>query len=133
MIDASNQLREKRKITCSTVWSINNEDHKMSSKDLEVRDSILTDEKIPEDIQVLIINAASQTGINIKSPIDYVVVHSTDEDVVTQVIGRVRHDVDTVYLFEKEKIERVLITSNMLDAKWIGVKLYKKDKENSAK
>lgn len=101
MIDLYNALSE-RDIACATVWSINAKKHTMSEEDLKARESILKYERIPRDIQVLIINAACETGLNIKSDVDYVVVHSTDADTVTQVIGRVRHDVDTVYYLTKD-------------------------------
>lgn len=101
MIDLYNALAE-RDIACATVWSINAKKHTMSEEDLRARESILKYERIPRDIQVLIINAACETGLNIKSDVDYVVVHSTDSDTVTQVIGRVRHDVDTVYYLTKD-------------------------------
>lgn len=101
MIDLYNALSE-RDIACATVWSINAKKHTMSEEDLRARESILKYERIPRDIQVLIINAACETGLNIKSDVDYVVVHSTDEDTQIQVIGRVRHDVDTVYYLTKD-------------------------------
>lgn len=101
MIDLYNALSE-RDIACATVWSINAKKHTMSEEDLKARESILKYERIPRDIQVLIINAACETGLNIKSDVDYIVVHSTDADTVTQVIGRVRHDVDTVYYLTKD-------------------------------
>jgi hypothetical protein len=127
MMEVYNALSE-RDIPCATVWSINNPDHQMTKDDLRVRDTILTKETIPEDIQVLIINAASQTGINIKSPIDYVIVNSTDEDVVTQAIGRVRHDIETAYILTNEKTEYAYIPHSKI-VKWIYMELRKEDKE----
>ena len=128
MVEVYNALSAERDMPCATVWSINNQNHQMSKDDLRVRDSILTKETIPEDIQVLIINAASQTGINIKSPIDYVVVNSTDEDVVTQAIGRVRHDIETAYTLTNEKTEFAYIPHSKI-VKWIYMELHKEDKE----
>lgn len=129
MVTVYNALNGDRGIPCSTIWSINNPEYKMSEEDLAVRASILTREKIPDNIQVLIINAASQTGINIKSPIDYIVVNSTDEDVVTQAIGRVRHDIDTVYLLTRDSSDFAYLPQTKFDRKWLDIPLYKEDKE----
>lgn len=123
MIDIYNVLAE-RDISAATIWSMANE-HKMSEEDLQVRQSILAHDKIPDDIQVLLINAASETGINIKSDIDYVVINTTEADAITQVIGRVRHDIDTVYLLTKDSNN---IEIN-LDDKWLNKPLYKEDKD----
>ena len=95
-------ILQERGLSVACVWSINNEKHQMEERELEVRTEILENERIPEDIQITIINAASETGLNIKSEIDYVVVHSTNEDTVIQATGRVRHDIDTLYLLTKD-------------------------------
>lgn len=125
MIDLYNALSE-RDIACATVWSINAKKHTMSEEDLKARESILKYERIPRDIQVLIINAACETGLNIKSDVDYVVVHSTDADTVTQVIGRVRHDIDTVYYLTKD-VSNITI---VVPEQYLNKPLSKEDKKS---
>lgn len=124
-------LSVERDITCATIWSMN-ASKEMSVDDLRVRSSIIDHERIPSDIQVVIINAASETGLNIKSDVDYVVVNSTDVDTVAQVVGRVRHDLDTVYYLEKKAGSTVYITEGHID-KWLDRPLYKEDKTTLCK
>ena len=80
------------------IWSINNTDYKMSAEQLEVRRSILEDWVIPPQYDLLIINSSSETSLKIKSPVDYVIVHSGNPDTQTQVRGRVNGDLQTLYL-----------------------------------
>ena len=84
------------------LWSIHNEEHPMSDEQLAVRDAILKTECIPEDIDILLINAAYETSINIRNEdFNTVIIHSANPDVQTQVRGRLRHDIDTLYLHDK--------------------------------
>ena len=88
------------RIVC--LWSIHNEDHTMSDDQLAVRDEILKTERIPEDVDILLINAAYETSINIRNEdFQTVIIHSSNPDVQTQVRGRLRHDIDTLYLHDK--------------------------------
>lgn len=128
MIDLAEQL-EARSIKCAAIWSIANNDYKMCDDDLRTRKSILEDERIPDDIQVVFINAASETGINIKSNIDYIVVNSIDEDTVIQVIGRVRHDIDTVYYLDRERTDGYYYISQDKIFKWLAMPLTVIDKD----
>lgn len=80
------------------IWSISNPDHKMTEEQLEVRRSILDDATIPPGYDLLIINSSSETSLKIKSPVDYVIVHSTNPDTQIQVRGRVNSDLKTLYL-----------------------------------
>ena len=80
------------------IWSINNADHKMTAEQLEVRRSILEDWVIPPQYDLLIINSSSETSLKIKSPVDYVIVHSDNPDTQVQVRGRVNGDLQTLYL-----------------------------------
>lgn len=80
------------------IWSINNPDHKMTEEQLEVRRSILDHSTIPPGYNLLIINSSSETSLKIKSPVDYVIVHSSNPDTQIQVRGRVNSDLKTLYL-----------------------------------
>ena len=102
MKEAAKQVDDGwRNICC--LWGLHNGDHIMTSQQLEVRDAILTTKRIPDDIDLLFINAAYETSINIENE-DYrvVVVHSSNPDVQTQVRGRLRHDIDTLYLHDSD-------------------------------
>lgn len=117
-----------RGISAGGFWSINNKEHPMSEEQLRVRDSVIKTGTIPNDIQVLVINEASQTGLNVFSDIEYVVVNDTDPDTQIQVRGRVRHDIDTLYTRDIGSEKYTLITGRSLDPRWLGRKLYEEDK-----
>jgi len=80
------------------IWSINNADHKMTEEQLDARRSILENWVIPPQYDLLIINSSSETSLKIKSPVDYVIVHSSNPDTQIQVRGRVNGDLQTLYL-----------------------------------
>lgn len=80
------------------IWSTANKAYPMTEEQLSVRDSILKDYTIPEAYNLLIINSSSETSIKIKSPVDYVIVNSTNQDTQVQVRGRVNGDLNNLYL-----------------------------------
>lgn len=81
-----------------SIWSIRNIDYPMSEEQLSVRKSILENYEIPNEYNLLFINASSETSIKIKSKVDYVIIHSTNEDTQIQVRGRVNNDLKYLYL-----------------------------------
>lgn len=90
-----------RNICC--LWGLYNTDHIMTDQQHKVREAILATRRIPDDIDLLFINAAYETSINIDNE-DFrmVIVHSSNPDVQTQVRGRLRHDIDTLYLHDSD-------------------------------
>ena len=105
------------------IWSINNSDHAMDEEQLEVRRSILEEWTIPPQYDLLIINSSSETSLKIKSPVDYVIVHSSNPDTQIQVRGRVNGDLETLYL----PIEGVPAVS--VPAEFLGRQLFRADKQ----
>jgi len=81
-----------------SIWSIRNTDHTMSEEQLNVRKHLLNNFEIPAEYHLLIINASSETSLKIKSPVDYVIVHSGDRETQIQVRGRVNSDLSCLYL-----------------------------------
>lgn len=128
MIEIRNTLT-KRGIVSEGFWSINNPDHQMTQEQLDIRESVVLNGIIPDNVQVLLINASSETGINIKSPVDYVVVNDSDPDTQTQAVGRVRHDLETVYLRDLDPSKFTYIPYYAVDEKWLNRPLYTEDKE----
>lgn len=105
-----------------SIWSVNNLDHKMTESQLNARECVLKDFSIPEQYDLLIINSSSETSLKIKSPVDYVIVHSTNPDTQVQVRGRVNSDLKTLYLpVEGTPVVRV-------PQAYIGRKLFTEDK-----
>ena len=105
------------------IWSVKNADHPMSEEQLAVRESILQDYAIPTGYNLLIINSSSETSLKIKSPVDYVIVNSTNEDTQIQVRGRVDSDLKYLYLPAGED------DSIVLPSKFLGVKLFTNEKQ----
>ena len=81
-----------------SIWSIRNTDHTMSKEQLNVREHLLNNFEIPAEHHLLIINASSETSLKIKSHVDYVIVHSMDNETQVQVRGRVNSDLSCLYL-----------------------------------
>ena len=117
---------DDRGINNICIWSMSNE-NKMSQEQLDAITSVTKYEKMPDNVQILIINAAYETGLNIKSQVDYVVVNDSNEDTQTQVIGRVRHDIDTVYLLDKAN-NIVWISGKQMEG-WLDKPLTVEDKD----
>ena len=105
------------------IWSINNPDHPMTAEQLEVRRSILEDWVIPSQYDLLIINSSSETSLKIKSPVDFVIVHSSNPDTQVQVRGRVNGDLQTLYL-PTEGVPTVTVP-----AEFLGKRLFRADKD----
>lgn len=99
------------------IWSINNPDHPMKEEQLEARRSILEDWVIPPQYDLLIINSSSETSLKIKSPVDYVIVHSSNPDTQIQVRGRVNGDLPTLFL-PTEGVPTVSVPAQFL-GRWL--------------
>ena len=89
-----------KKICC--LWSVHST-KEMTKQQLEVRSALLTGERIPKEIDLLFINAAYETSINIRNT-DFrtMVIHDSNPETQIQVRGRLRHDIDTLYLYDKQ-------------------------------
>ena len=104
------------------LWSINNTEHPMDAEQLAVRKYILDHSKLPPEYNLFIINASSETSINIFSQVNYIVVHTKEKETQVQVRGRYRDDLDRLYLWDSEaKIE--------VPQEFLGKKLFTDDKK----
>ena len=125
-----NMLSDKGLSVCG-LWSTHNEKYPMTEQQLLVRKSILEDGIIPDNIDVLIINASYETGININDKrIDLVIIYSTSKDTQIQARGRVRKDITNLYLLHNSVYTQISIK---LDDKWLERPLTKIDKDMLAK
>lgn len=106
------------------IWSIGNPGHSMNEEQLAVRNSILKEFTIPPQYDLLIINSSSETSLKIKSPVDYVIVHSTNPDTQIQVRGRVNSDLKTLYLPTEGT------PSIQVPTEYLGKQLFTADKRN---
>jgi len=106
---------KKRGIRAVSIWSPNNQEWWMDKQQQVVRNYVISNEEIPENVDVLLINKSCETSINIKSHVDYMIIHSSQSDVQTQALGRYRNDLDDLYLYELEADDIVIIPPEMLD------------------
>lgn len=128
------ELLEERGIHAVGIWSELNDKHPLNDEQRTVIQSLVKDEKVPDDVQVLIFNAAYETGLNIKpekSHLDYAVVHNSNDEVVTQARGRYRGDIDTLYRRVKPDASEEFVRE--IDPEiikpFLGKRLFKADKD----
>lgn len=129
-IEKTIPMLESRGIHAVGIWSPRSK-KRMDDEQWRAVESIVRDEAIPDDIQVLIINAAYQTALNIdpeKTRLDYIVVHNSNEDTQTQAKGRYRGDIDIAYIREKNSECEHIIAQETI-APYLGIRLYPEDKK----
>ncbi|PEU27838.1 hypothetical protein CN532_13580 [Bacillus wiedmannii] len=140
-IKKSLEVREKLELNgfnVACLWSINNE-RKMDNLSRKVRDHIVENEEIPQYVDVVIINAAYETGYNIfdkENMAQTVIVHSRNSEVITQVRGRIRHDIEKlVTLNQSGSIETIKRDGSVVELcptkieKFVGIPLTKEKKD----
>lgn len=108
------------------IWSINNE-LEMNENQLEAREHLLQHQELMDKYDVLIINRASETGINIENwstdekphKMNLMIIHAIDEVQQIQARGRIRHDIDLLVLQTKEtqRLEFVM-DEDIIDEWW---------------
>lgn len=123
---------DSRGFKTAALWSINNEEHPLSEKQLEVRNYIIEWRKMPKSIDILFINKSCETSISIgtsstqDSPIDFMIIHSADYDTYTQVRGRYRCDLDKLYVYSPY----ICYDDIVIPENWLNRKLRKADIED---
>ena len=122
MLDYASKIPSNRKTCC--LWGMHNDEHPLSSEQLEVRDTILKTKRIPADIDILFINAAYETCINIENEdFNTMIIHFGNADTQTQVRGRLRHDIDVLYLYDNHHE----FVSQYLPERFYGRQLFHSD------
>ena len=82
------------------IWSIHNTDHLMNDKQRAARDYILRNSKLPDEYNLVLINASCETSINLYGHIDNIIINTQEEEAQVQVRGRYRNDLRTLYLLD---------------------------------
>lgn len=91
-------------IRADGFWSMSpdtQKKHPMSQAQEFLRDMVLTQETFPDDLELLVINDASETCIKIqaaKRKVDYMIIHYDDEEKRIQVRGRYCGDLPKLYI-----------------------------------
>ena len=129
---------EKIGKTCVCIWSLTPKakEHKMTKAQNDVRTKILESGIIDEKYDVLIINDAYQTCLNIeprevKPTVDTVIVNTSHADTITQARGRVRHDIETLYILDMNNEDSIIYRE--VPNRFLNKPLTKKDKEEISK
>jgi hypothetical protein len=104
------------------VWSATNEEHPMTEEQYAARDYILQNEEIPTQYDLFIFNGSCETSINIRGQVDYFIAHTTIPTHITQSRGRYRGDLETLYVFDRESNEPLVVPDEFLD-----IQLFKED------
>lgn len=107
-------------------------EHPLSQEQLDLRETVLTKETIPDYIDLLVINRASETCIKIKEEfrkIDFIIVHDKNEEIQTQVRGRYHGDLAEFYYHNNNDLNLSKIKSKPVPAKFLNRPLYTEDME----
>jgi hypothetical protein len=90
----------------ASFWSLANQTHTMTSRQKSVQNCIINHQLIPPCVDILLINAAAQTGVNIKNTnIGFMMAHTSNEEILTQVRGRLRQDLNSFYFYKPDGID----------------------------
>lgn len=130
-IQAMEQLKEmceNRNLIPVCIWSRNNENNVMDEEQLRIRKYLLNNGSLPDPYNVLIINRALETGINITDQdMKLAIVNTTNITQQIQVRGRIRHDIDLLVVRTNEqKLPEIRVK---LNDKYLNVELSKDQME----
>ena len=98
------------------LWSLSHKEHRMTDEQLRVRAHLLEYEEVPPPYNLLIINASCETAINIRSHMNFFIVHNTNPTHITQARGRYRANLHTLYVLDKES-GTVIVPEEFIDRK----------------
>lgn len=105
------------------IWSAANKEKPLNDEQQRVRAYILQHEEVPPQYDLFIFNASCETSINIRGQMDYFIAHTTNSTSITQARGRYRGDLETLYLFERDTDEPLIVPDEFLD-----IQLFEEDK-----
>lgn len=99
---------ESKGLKSISIWSVNNDKHKMNDEQLRVREMLLTTGMFPDEYDFVIMNEAMREGWNIYDErVQIVVLNTLDETNAIQFRGRVRHNVALMAVRAKEGLQPV--------------------------
>lgn len=110
------------------IWSEHNEDLSLSDEQLRVRSYLLQTGELLEPYNVLIINRAMETGVNITDKsFRYCVVNSTNVTQQIQARGRLRFDIELLALLKDgDGLTEITVT---VPDEYLDIDLTKEDKD----
>lgn len=128
----STMIEIERDLSCNDytticIWSEHNEEYPMSEEQLRVKNHLLSTGELLAPYDVLIINRATETGVNITDErMMYCVINTTNVTEQIQARGRIRHDIIELRLKKKH----TNVYNNIkLGVQWLDTYLTKVDKD----
>ena len=132
-------LFEGKGLKSISIWSVNNDKHKMNDEQLRVREMLLTTGMFPDEYDFVIMNEAMREGWNIYDErVQIVILNTLDETDTIQFRGRVRHDVALMAVRAKEGLQpvdvRIMARERSLKVieGYLGKEIGKKEKDEIA-
>ena len=114
------------------IWSEGNKKQEMTRRQYKFADNLLKTGLYYKDYNVLIINDSTETGVNIRDDVQYVIIDSDDPVTRTQVRNRVRHDVVLITLKSNGKRSETPNKIELNDC-WLNKPLTTEDKNKLCK
>jgi hypothetical protein len=114
-------------------WSVRDDTqikHPMTEEQFVLRDTILGEELLPANLDLLVINRASETCIKIdgkKRKVDYMIVHNSDKETQIQVRGHYHGDLPTFYYHDVEAANNY--ACQHIPDKYLDVRLYRDERD----
>ena len=128
-IDYANSIGMRANGFWSTSTTAQKE-HPFTRQQLDLREMVLSQEAIPDDLDLLAINRASETCIKIqaeKSSIDFIIVHDKSKEIQTQVRGRYHGDLDEFYYHDTDDAVLYQLRKAQIPSYYFGKRLYSDD------
>jgi len=122
-------------ICADGFWSIKPETqkkHPMSREQENLRDMVLKQETFPDDLDLLVINDASETCIKIQAAnrkVDYMIIHYGNEEKCVQVRGRYCGDLPKLYIHGPPEKEQPLA----VPPQYLNIPIFTPEKEELCK
>jgi len=99
-----------------SIWSKANKDKPMNENQIRLIDYITKRQSIPKELDILLINSACGTGVNIKNnDIDFMIIHSADKETITQVRGRLRNDLNLCFQYSPSYQKPIVVPDEYLN------------------
>lgn len=89
------------------LWSTDYEKTPLTKEQLDARQFLIENERIPPEYDIFLFNATAETSINIRPSEendfrwDFFIAQATDDTRLTQSRGRYRGDLDALYVYDK--------------------------------
>ena len=122
-------------IMANGFWSTSvktQKEHPHTPEQTRLREKVLCEETIPNDVDLLVINRSSETCIKIqekKRKVDFMIVHNCNEEIKTQVRGRYNGDLDEFFYHDIAAANLYQINATQISASFFGKRLYSEDQQ----